>query len=180
MAFALVFALPAWFVWRKRVSAAFVVLSLFTSVLPDLDVLLARWFPGLIRHHGVTHTVVFVVLVSIVTGLLSAALLTRPIDDWLGWERFDRESMFAFAFLAFLLGGLSHLFADSLSAPDISTPITPFWPFLDWAVGLDVIYYDNPLYNAVFLVAMLAVHAAVAYLAEPVGHRYRFQRRASR
>jgi len=145
-----------------------------------VDVALAKWFPGQFHHHGVTHTVVFVVLASVVAGVVAAALLTRPLDDWLGWDRFDRWSMFGFAFLAFFLGGLSHLFADMLSAPDISTPIEPLWPLVQQPVGLDVIYYEDPLYNGVFFVAMLALHTVVAYVADPVEHRFRFRGPATR
>jgi len=176
LAFGLLFALPAWFIWRKRVAASFVALAMITSLLPDLDLWLARFFPGEFHHHGVTHTIVFVVLASVVIGLVAAAVLTRPVDEWLGWRRFDRWSMFGFAFLAFLLGGLSHVFADILSAPDISTPIEPFWPFFDKPWSVDLIYYNDPTWNGVFLLTMLIVHGVVAYVADPVSHRFRFGR----
>lgn len=175
LAFGLLFALPAWFVWRKRISAAFVGLALITSLLPDVDLWLSRWFPGQIHHHGVTHTIVFVALASLVAGLIAAAFLTGPLDDWLGWDRFDKGSMFTFAFAAFLLGGLSHVFADILSAPDISTPIEPFWPFFDKPWSADLIYYNDPLWNSVFLIAMVVLHAALAYAVGPMDHRYRFR-----
>lgn len=174
VAFGLLFALPAWFVWRRRVSAVFVGLVALISPLPDADLYLSEWFPGQFHHHGVTHTVLFAVLAGLVAGLAAAALLTRPVDDWLGWERFDRWSMFAFASLAFFLGVLSHVFADMLSAPDISTPIEPLWPVVEGSWGYDLIYFSDPLFNGVFLVAVAATHLAVALLVDPLDHRYRF------
>jgi len=175
LAFGLVFVLPAWFIWRRRVSAAFVGLGLVTSLLPDIDLWLTKVFPAQFHHHGVTHTVVFVALASVVVGAIVAALLTGPIDEWLGWDRFDSKSLFAFSFLAFLLGGLSHVFADMLSAPDISTPIEPFWPFFDKPWSVDLLYYNDPLWNSVFLGVMLIVHVALAIVLSPSGHQYRMR-----
>jgi membrane-bound metal-dependent hydrolase YbcI (DUF457 family) len=176
LAFGLLFAVPAWFIWRKRVAVAFVVLALMTSLLPDVDVWLETLFPAQFHHHGFTHTVAFVVLVSVLAGAVATAILTRPLDDWLGWDHFDAKSVFGFAFLAFLLGGLSHIFADILSAPDISTPIEPFWPFFDEPWSLDVIYYNDPLWNSIFLLVMVLVHVAVASFVTPTEHRFRFRR----
>ncbi len=175
LAFGLLFTLPAWFIWRKRISVAFVGLALITSLLPDADLWLARWFPGQIHHHGVTHTIVFVVLASLVAGMIAAAFLTGPLDDWFGWHRFDKGSMFTFASVAFLLGGLSHIFADMLSAPDISTPIEPFWPFFDKPWSVDLIYYNDLVWNSIFLIAMLLLHVGLAYMVGPMDHRYRFR-----
>lgn len=175
LAFGLLFVLPAWFIWRRRVSIAFVGLALITSLLPDIDLFLSQWFPAEFHHHGVTHTVVFVLFASIVVAAIAAVVLTGPIDRWLGWDRFDSKSLFAFSFLAFFLGGLAHVFADMLSAPDISTPIEPLWPFITQPWGIDLIYYNNPLWNSVFLAVMLAIHIALAVFVSPSGHRYRMQ-----
>lgn len=164
LAFGLLFATPAWFVWRKRVAVAFVGLALVTSQLPDVDLWLARWFPAEFHHHGVTHTVLFAVLASLVVGALAAVTLTGPLDRWLGWDRLDRWSTFGFAFLAFCLGGLSHVFADMLSAPDISSPVEPLWPFLDAPISFDLIYYTAPEWNAGLLIFALALHVVAGYV----------------
>ncbi|NHN43009.1 metal-dependent hydrolase [Halorubellus sp. JP-L1] len=179
LAFGLLFLLPAWFLWSRRVSIAFVGLGLVTSLLPDIDLWLSRWFPAEVHHHGVTHTVVFVAAASIVAGALAAAVLTKPLDRWLGWDRFDAGSMFAFSSLAFFLGGTAHVFADILSAPDISTPIEPFWPLYNQPLGIDLIYYNDPLWNSVFLAVMLVVHVGVALAVSPNRHRYRLREQLS-
>lgn len=164
LAFGLLFSLPAWLVWRDRTSAAFVGLAVLMAPVPDVDKWLALLFPTEVHHHGVTHTVVFVALASVLGGALVAGPLAGRMDDWLD-ERFDRWSLFAFAVTAFLLGGLSHLVADVLSAPDVSTPIEPFWPFFDEPWSLDVVWYDAWWINAGFFGVMVAVHLVLAYVA---------------
>jgi len=163
-AFGLLFATPAWFVWHGRSSALFAGFAAAAALLPDVDVWLSQLFPSEVHHHGVTHTVVFVVLASIVGGALVAGLFARRIDGWTDDERFDRRRLFAFATAAFLLGGLSHLVGDILSAPDISTPIEPLWPFLNAPVGLDLVWFNAWWINAGFLAVMVALHLVLAYV----------------
>jgi MFS family permease len=121
----------AWFVRDRRAAATFVGLAVIASLLPDIDLWLTELFPAEFHHHGVTHTVVFAVLASVVGGALVAWLLAGPIDDWTDSERFDWRSLFVLSTGAFLAGNRSHIVADVLSAPDTSTPIEPFWPFFD-------------------------------------------------
>jgi len=59
---------------------------------------------------------------------------------------------------------VSHLVADMLSAPDISTPIEPFWPFFDKLWSVDLVWYNAMWINFGFLSAMIVVHLALAYL----------------
>lgn len=170
LAMGLLFALPAWFLWTERVSLAFVGFAVLAAQAPDVDVYLAAVAPSAFHHHGVTHTVVFVLAVSLVGGALAAVALTRPIDDWIDADRFDWKSTFGFAAGAFLVGGLSHIFADVLSAPDVSTPLEPLWPFLDRPVALDLIWYDSPLWNVGLLILAVFLHALLAYFADTVDH----------
>ena len=172
LAFGLLFALPAWHLWRRRVCVGFLGLVLVASLFPDVDRYLEVVFPAQVHHHGVTHTVVFVVLASVVGAAILTALSRRTREGGLGWTRFTDERTFGFSFLAFLVGGVSHLFADTLSAPDISTPIEPFWPFFDAPWSLDVIYYDDPLWNGGFLLVMLLAHLLVAFATGAVDRRF--------
>ena len=172
-AFGLLFAVPAWFVWDDRASATFVVLTALAALVPDVDVWLAALFPAEIHHHGVVHTVVFLAAASLVAAALFAALFGGRLDSWLRSERFDRTGTFVYLLAAFLLGTMSHLFADMLSAPDISTPIEPFWPFFDKPWSVDVVWYDATWINLGFLVAMVITHAVLAYVTTPADHRYR-------
>jgi membrane-bound metal-dependent hydrolase YbcI (DUF457 family) len=178
IAFGLLFAVPAWFLWHKRTAVAFVGLTAVASLLPDIDLWLQRFFPGEFHHHGVTHTVLFAVVAALVGGTLVALLLSRPVDEWVEGERFDRSSLFVFSTLAFLLGGLSHVFADMLSAPDISTPIEPFWPFFEKPWSVDLVWYDAWWINAGFITVMIVVHIVLTYATTPSEHRYRIRRAA--
>lgn len=173
IAFGLLFAIPAWFFWDDRASIAFIALSVVASLVPDIDLWLSRWFPGSIHHHGVTHTVVFVAATSLVVGAVFVTSLSSPINAWIKSEQFDTSSLFVFLTMGFLAGGLSHLFGDILSAPDISTPIEPFWPVVTQPLGIDLVWYNAAWINVGFLTVMVGTHIALAYLTTPVNHRHR-------
>lgn len=173
IAFGLLFAVFAWFVWDRRASVVFVALAVVASLLPDIDLWLTKLFPAQFHHHGVTHTVLFAVLASVVGGAIIATLFAGPIDEWIDSERFDRGSLFVFSMGALLAGSLSHLVADMLSAPDISTPIEPFWPFFDKPWSVDVVWYNDFWINYGFIALMIVVHLALAYVTTPKEHRYR-------
>ena len=175
LAFGLFFAMPAWFVWADHTSAGFVGLAAVAALLPDIDLWLSWLFPAQVHHHGVTHTVLFATLTSLVGGAVLAGAFGDRVDSWLSDERFDRSSLFVFVSAAFLVGSLSHLVADMLSAPDISTPIEPFWPFFDKPWSVDVVWYNAAWINEWFLTTMVVVHLVLAYVTTPADHRYRLR-----
>lgn len=176
LGFGLLFAIPAWFIWSRRVSLAFIALAVITALIPDIDIWLRKFFPQYVHHHGVTHTVLFSVVVSLIGAAIVAVVLTRPIDRRLRSEHFDRSSMFVLAFAAFLTGALSHLFADMLSAPDIASPIEPFWPFFDKPWSVDILWYNDPMWNSVLLTVAIIIHIALAATVSPINHRYRWRK----
>lgn len=173
LAFGLLFALPAWYVWDDRVSVGFVALAAVAALLPDIDLWLTVLFPDQIHHHGVIHTVLFAVGASLVIGAIVAGLLRRRVDRWVGDERFHARRLFVVATLAVLTGTLSHLFADMLSAPDLSTPIEPFWPFFAKPWSLDLLWYNATWINYGFFTVMVVTHLALAYLTTPPERRHR-------
>jgi membrane-bound metal-dependent hydrolase YbcI (DUF457 family) len=170
VAMALLWTAPAWFRWPRRASLAFVGIAAFAAPLPDVDLWIEKVAPALIHHHGVTHTVVFVAGLSVVVGASVAATQSWTLDRWLGGERFTTENVFVFAGTAFLLGGLSHLFADILSAPDIAQPIEPFWPVYPEPVIVDLIWYNAPLWNVGLLTATVLLHLVLALVVDPFDH----------
>lgn len=173
---ALVWAVPAWFVWHRRVSLAFVGFVLATAMLPDVDLVLRAFLP--VSHHGVTHTLVFVTAVAICAGLAAERVLEPTLRRWWRWSEgtiASERGLFAFAAGGLLLGGASHLFADMLSAPDVAAPINPFWPLFAKPWSVDLIWYNSPWWNAGLLTAAVALHLVVAYAATPLGHRYRLR-----
>lgn len=173
LAFGLLFALPAWYAYDGRGSVGFVALAAVGALLPDIDLWLSEWFPQQVHHHGVTHTVVFAVAASLVGGALVGWGLHRRVDDWVEDERFDTRRLFVAATLALLAGTLSHVVADVLSAPDISTPIEPFWPLYAQSLSIDLVWYNAVWINYGFFAVMVAAHVALAYLTTPADRRDR-------
>lgn len=173
-AIALLFAAPAWFVWGRRGATGFTAFALVTAMLPDSDLVLRHFLP--VSHHGVTHTALFVVLVSVLTGAVAAGWLTSFFNShrWIKSTAIDDETVFVFATAGFLTGGLSHLFADLLSAPDIAAPLAPFWPVYPEPIVIDLIYYDSPIWNFGLLAVAGVFHLALAYYDRyPLETRYR-------
>lgn len=171
---ALLFAAPAWMLWGRRASIGFTGFALVTAMLPDSDLALRHVFP--VTHHGVTHTFIFVILMSILTGAVAARYLT----DWFNAHRRIRsttitaETVFVFATAGLTIGGTSHLFADVLSAPDIAAPLSPFWPLYSKPVIVDVIYYGSPFWNYGLLAVGIGLHLALArHERYPLETRYR-------
>lgn len=172
---ALLFALPAWIVWDGRVSAAFVAFVVSTSMLPDLDLLLRDL--GLpVKHHGVVHTVTFVVAFSAVATLVAVTLLRPLLERW--WlraedERINVGSLVLFVGGGFVLGGSGHLVADVM-ATDHFEPVEPLWPFVEEPVALGLFHYTSTWMNVGLLLAAVSLHLALfAVDAIPLETRYR-------
>lgn len=158
----LLWAVPAWFLWHRRVSLAFVGLVLLTSMLPDVDL----YLPG-IRHHGVTHTILFVAIIAFVSGALLTVLTTPVLQRW--WRRendpIPEKSIFAFVVSGMLLGGLSHLFTDMLSTSSVERTIEPFWPFFDKPVSIYLIHhYSAFVWNGGLLIVAILAHLVLLTL----------------
>lgn len=174
LAMALLFAAPAWVVWGRRGALAFSGFALVTAMLPDTDLVIKTFLP--ISHHGITHTLLFVAVVSVLSGAVAARLLTERFNAnrWVRSTHISRETVFVFATAGLLTGGISHLFADVLSAPDVAAPLSPFWPVYREPVIVDVIYYDSPLWNFGLLAVAVALHFVLfRHESYPLDTRYR-------
>lgn len=160
-AVALLFVLPAWFVYERTTASRFVALALTTAMLPDVDLFLSHYLP--IQHHGITHTVAFVVVASLALGLLAAGIVAASPRKATPGETVSwlPGNVFGFATTAFFVGAGSHVFADMLSAPDIAPPVKPFMPFWNGVVSVDVLYYDDPVWNFGLLGVAIAAHLVV-------------------
>lgn len=142
-----------------RTSLSFVAFVLATSNLPDVD-LTVRALGLPVHHHGVTHTVVFVLGIAVVAGGLLTAVLSQILRRW--WhategEDVNEETIYAFVTGGLALGGLGHLLADVL-ARDWAEPVEPFWPFLQTAIEIGVVSYDSFWVNLGMLVVAVGVH----------------------
>lgn len=162
LAMGLLFALVGWMLWDGRTAVAFIAFVLTTSKLPDLDLRLQS-FGMPVKHHGVLHTVVFVVGFAVVAGLVAVAVLRPVLQRW--WRLTEGESVrkgtiYLFVTGGFALGGLSHLFADMLAA-DAYEPIEPFWPFVEKSVELGLVHYESSRVNLGLLLVAVFLHLVV-------------------
>lgn len=158
----------------RRGALGFTAFTLLTAMLPDVDLVLSQYLP--IAHHGVTHTIVFVAIVSVLVGAVASRWLTDWLNahSWIRSETIAGKTVFAFATAGMLVGGMSHLFADVLSAPDIAAPLSPFWPVYTEPVIVDVIYYQNPYWNFGLFGVAIALHLLLAWAeSTPLETRYR-------
>jgi len=141
---ALLWLAPTWYFVDHRPTAALTVAGgVWFGLVPDVDLLLSRWFDG-VHHHGVVHTVLAVTILAAVLGPV-VGLAFKRLGERTGWVS-DRasEQATAIGVLAVWIAGLSHLFADVLSAPDVSTRIEPLWPVVTGPlVTVDVLWYQS-------------------------------------
>jgi hypothetical protein len=154
---ALIALSPIWIWTDERTALTFVALGLPFGMLPDVDLELRKLF-STVHHHGVTHTLVFVALVSLVTGVVAARTILPALRSrgYLSENSPAVRRPVGFATTALFVASAAHLFGDILSAPDISQPIEPLWPLVQGSVGIDVVYYDsNPVNYGLFLAGIL-------------------------
>lgn len=176
VAMALLFAIPAWILWGRRPALTFAALTQATATLPDVDVYLERFLAHpLLQHHGITHTVPFLLVVGLVFGVIAAYALTPALNAHrlIHSDSISRGTTFVFATGAFWAGGLSHVFADLLSAaPDAS--LTPLWPLYDEEVVINVVAYDSTPVNVGLILTAVLLHV-VLYRAERYPYETRWQ-----
>jgi len=177
LAMGLLWALPAWALWDGRLGLLFIGFTLSTAMLPDVDLVLQTFLP--VQHHGITHTILFVTLVAFVAGgAFEYGLRSWLERQWLKKRgyRLSAGTLFVFVVAGLLLGGYSHLFADMLSAPDIAPPVNPFWPFFEKPWSVDVIWYNDRLWNAGLLVVAVVLHIIAASIDVSLSDRWSVDR----
>lgn len=161
---ALVWLAPAWLLFDHRKTAAtFVATGFWFGMLPDVDLVLSNYLPG-IHHHGVVHTVLAVAVFAVVVGPAYGLVLRRVLADteWLS-ERAAARVVSLGAATVFVTG-LSHLFADVLSAPDVSTPVEPLWPLVSGRLlSIDVLWYQSFWATWALLLLGVGLNAALWY-----------------
>lgn len=163
---ALIWLVPAWhFFDHRRTAALFVAGGFWFGMLPDIDLVLSGWFGG-IHHHGMFHTVLFVTIAAAIIGPL-VGLVFKRIGEHSEWFSLGaQEHAYRIGVIAVWISGLSHLFADMLSAPDVSTPIEPLWPLVDESlVIVDVFWYTAWRATWGLFILGVAVNAVAWYWA---------------
>ena len=162
---ALIWLAPAWFfINRQRTAAVFVGVGFWFGMLPDIDLYLSNWFPQSIHHHGVVHTVLAVAMFAAVLGPILGWLLKRFLGGSAWFSDRAADNAVELGVIAIGITGLSHLFADMLSAPDVASPIEPLWPLYDSSIVLvDLFYYKSFWATWGLFIAGLVVNGVLYY-----------------
>ena len=120
-----------------RRSLWFAAFAVFGGRLPDIDTTLP------IPHHGVTHTIVFVVASGLVLGIVVAAIVEWYPPAVVATDALSLSSQNVFVLTAggLFVGGLSHIALDILSVATVANPkpLHPLWPLRTHRVGLELI-----------------------------------------
>lgn len=127
--------------------AVFVIIMMWSSILPDFDVPICRRISR-VRHRGISHTVWFVAVCSAMA--LVAYNLIEP------WIFFNEETVL----LGVSLGTLSHIIGDGLNGDGVS----PFMLVEDDGYHLQLadIQSDSYLFNNLFMsVGIILVFLAI-------------------
>lgn len=158
---ALIWLAPAWVVFdRDRTAATFVGLGFWFGMLPDADLVLSNWFVT-VKHHGVLHTVLAVTIAAAVIGPIVGWLLKRTLGDTQWFSRQAADGAYGVGFVMIWVAGLSHLFGDMLSAPDIAEAIEPLWPIYGQSIGIDLVWYNSTWVNWGLFLAGVALNVAL-------------------
>lgn len=139
---ALLFAAPAWLAFNQfRAGLAFSALAALTGMFPDLDIYVMRYL--FIEHHGVMHSLAFLVPAALVLGgvVTGGYLAIRDGDSP------SAAAVFAFVTVALFTGMLAHMVGDVLTSPDIAPPIKPLYPLVDQRFVLDAAFVKSNLWN---------------------------------
>lgn len=154
---ALLFAAPAWLVFEGfRAGLAFSALAALTGMFPDLDIYVMRYL--FVEHHGVMHSLVFLVPAALVLGgvITGGYLAVRDGD------RPAAAAVFGFVTVALFVGMLSHMVGDILTSPDIAPPIKPLYPLVETRFVLDAAFVKSNLWNLGPLALGLLAQGALA------------------
>lgn len=161
---ALVWLAPSWYFFdRPETAATFIAASFWFGMLPDVDLLLSNYFRT-IHHHGVFHTVLAITAFAAVLGPVVGWVLRETVGgtEWFSPEATDRAPKIGA--IGVWVAGLSHLFADMLSAPDVASPIEPLWPLYEGSVVLvDTFWYTSFRATVGLFVVGGAVNVAMWY-----------------
>jgi membrane-bound metal-dependent hydrolase YbcI (DUF457 family) len=116
----------------------YVLFGTFMAALPDFDVFLYPLWRRLpiTRHHGATHMIIFIVIVSAFIDIL-LAVFTGGVDVKL--------------FLLMCITGISHVFGDFITTWGVS----PFYPLVKRYTKLNLDAAVNPYLILYFFIAVL-------------------------
>ena len=113
---------------------------------------------------------------TVVLGPILGWLLKRVLGGTNWFSRKAADRAIAMGMIAVGAATLSHLAADILSAPDISTRIEPLWPVVQGPIAyIDVLYYNSIWATWGLFVLGLLVNAVFFYWSNQRGSGGRTQ-----
>jgi inner membrane protein len=110
--------------------------------LPDIDVIGILFLSDsqqLLFHRGITHSFLFVILISVLLGWLFKRWFKYSPISWINWT------------CLFFIAMLSHVLLDSLTAYGTGL----FEPFSNYRISFNTIFVADPLYTFPFLFCIL-------------------------
>jgi membrane-bound metal-dependent hydrolase YbcI (DUF457 family) len=164
---ALIWLAPAWLVIDERKTAAtFVGVGFWFGMLPDVDLVLSNVIET-VRHHGVFHTVLAAGIFAAVLGPIVGWILKKTLGGSEWFSDAAADNAYSLGVVMVFVAGVSHVFADMLSAPDIAQGVEPFWPVYAQTLGIDVVWYNNPWVNWGLFLVGVALNVALYVRATP-------------
>ena len=136
----------------KHIGKRALVLGAAAQSLPDIDIVASLWLSpaqDLLAHRGFTHSLVFVLLASILLALITEGLhrYKHPTLKLKAWATF------------FMLEILTHIFLDAFNAYGTGW----FEPFNHYRVSFNTLFVADPLYTlwpAIALIALVFLHSS--------------------
>lgn len=126
----------------KKIGRKAMLWGAVADTIPDLDVFASPCFTNaqqLMVHRGITHSLLFVVVVAPLLGWLFSKWFKKTEVSWKSWT------------WLFFLGLLSHTLLDSLTAYGTGW----FEPFSAYRVSFNTIFVADPFYTLPFLICVL-------------------------
>ena len=131
----------------KKVGRKAMLYGAIASNLPDIDVfgiLFLSDSQQLLFHRGITHSFLFVILISVLLGwFIKRWSIDNPIN-WINWT------------WLFFIAMLSHILLDSLTAYGTGL----FEPFSNYRISFNTIFVADPLYTFPFFFCILLAFIA--------------------
>jgi len=131
-------------VMGKQIGKRAMFWGAMAASLPDIDVLFSSFFTGVDRllvHRGITHSILFMLIVSPLLAILFSKIKFKRQAHWKMWNTL------------FLLGISSHLLIDAFTAYGTGW----FEPFSHYRVAFNNIFVADPFYTIALLISFFAL-----------------------
>jgi inner membrane protein len=126
----------------KKIGRKAMLWGALADTIPDFDVFASPCVTDaqqLLIHRGITHSILFVIVMSPLLGWLFSKLFKKAEVNWKRWS------------LLFFLGMFTHIFIDSLTSYGTGW----FEPFSSYRVSFNTIFVADPFYTLPFLTCVL-------------------------